>query len=125
MLISLVIWAATIIYAYGWLQTTAQAWMMGAVIATVLGGSQALSRSLYSRMIPPGREASFFGVYEISERGTSWIGPILFGIVAAATNSYRQAILSLIVLFVGGMIALLLTDTDRAVRDANSGAIRL
>ena len=75
---------------------------MGAVIATVLGGSQALSRSLYSRMIPPGREASFFGVYEISERGTSWIGPILFGIVAAATNSYRQAILSLIVLFLGG-----------------------
>ena len=98
---------------------------MGAVIATVLGGSQALSRSLYSRMIPPGREASFFGVYEISERGTSWIGPILFGIVAAATNSYRQAMLSLIVLFVGGMIALLFTDTERAIRDANREAIRL
>ena len=41
---------------------------MGAVIATVLGGSQALSRSLFSQMIPAGREASFFGVYEISER---------------------------------------------------------
>ena len=121
--LSLVIWTATIIYAYGWLQTTAQAWMMGAVIATVLGGSQALSRSLYSRMIPPGREASFFGVYEISERGTSWIGPILFGIVAAATNSYRQAILSLIVLFLAGMIALLFTDTERAIRDANSGGL--
>jgi UMF1 family MFS transporter len=120
-LLSLVIWAATIVYAYGWLQTTGQAWIMGAVIATVLGGSQALSRSLYSRMIPPGREASFFGVYEISERGTSWIGPILFGIVAAATNSYRQAILSLIVLFLGGLIALLFTDTERAIRDANSG----
>ena len=118
--LSLGIWTATIIYAYGWLQTTAQAWIMGAVIATVLGGSQALSRSLYSRMIPRGREASFFGVYEISERGTSWIGPILFGIVAAATNSYRQAMLSLIVLFLGGMIALLATDTDRAIRDANA-----
>ena len=124
-LISLVIWASAIIFAYGWLQTTNQAWILGAIIATVLGGSQALSRSLYSRMIPPGREASFFGVYEISERGTSWIGPIIFGIVAAATNSYRQAILSLIVLFVGGMIVLFLTDTDRAIREAKSGGSRL
>jgi UMF1 family MFS transporter len=115
---SLVIWTATIIYAYGWLQTTAQAWVMGAVIATVLGGSQALSRSLFSQMIPEGREASFFGLYEISERGTSWIGPILFGMVAAATNSYRQAILSLIVLFLAGMIGLVLTDTDRAIAQA-------
>jgi UMF1 family MFS transporter len=117
-LLSLVIWTATIVYAYGWLQTTAQAWVMGAVIATVLGGSQALSRSLFSQMIPAGREASFFGVYEISERGTSWVGPILFGMVAAATNSYRQAILSLIVLFVAGMVGLLFTDTDRAVAEA-------
>ena len=53
-LLSLVIWTATIVYAYGWLQTTAQAWVMGAVIATVLGGSQALSRSLFSQMIPAG-----------------------------------------------------------------------
>ena len=117
-LLSLVIWTATIVYAYGWLQTTAHAWVMGAVIATVLGGSQALSRSLFSQMIPAGREASFFGVYEISERGTSWIGPILFGMVAAATNSYRQAILSLIVLFLAGMIGLPFTDTDRAIVQA-------
>jgi UMF1 family MFS transporter len=117
-LLSLVIWTATIVYAYGWLQTTAQAWVMGAVIATVLGGSQALSRSLFSQMIPAGREASFFGIYEISERGTSWIGPILFGMVAATTNSYRQAILSLIVLFAAGMVGLLFTDTDRAVAEA-------
>ena len=117
-LLSLVIWTATIVYAYGWLQTTVHAWVMGAVIATVLGGSQALSRSLFSQMIPAGREASFFGVYEISERGTSWIGPILFGMVAAATNSYRQAILSLIVLFLAGMIGLLFTDTDRAIAQA-------
>jgi MFS transporter, UMF1 family len=95
---------------------------MGAVIATVLGGSQALSRSLFSLMIPAGREASFFGVYEISERGTSWIGPIIFGLVAARTNSYRQAILALIVLFLAGMAGLLVTDTQKAVRDAKASA---
>jgi UMF1 family MFS transporter len=119
---TLVIWTGTIFYAYGWLQTTSQAWVMGGIIAVVLGGSQALSRSLFSRMIPAGREASFFGVYEIAERGTSWIGPFLFGVVVAATNSYRQAMLSLIVLFVTGMTALLWTDTARAIRDARKHA---
>ena len=117
-LLSLAIWTAIVVYAYGFLETVGEAWVMGAVIAVVLGGSQALSRSLYSRMIPAGREASFFGVYEISERGTSWIGPLVFGIVVGATSSYREAILSLIVLFVVGMIVLAATDTDRAVRDA-------
>jgi UMF1 family MFS transporter len=119
-LLSLVLWTGVVLYAYGFLQTVAQAWVMGGVIAVVLGGSQALSRSLFSRMIPDGREASFFGLYEISERGTSWIGPLIFGYVVGVTNSYRQAILSLIVLFVVGMIVLLFTDTDQAIRDAGS-----
>jgi len=120
--LSLILWTGVVVYAYGFLQTTAQAWAMGAIIAIVLGGSQALSRSLFSRMIPPGREASFFGLYEISERGTSWIGPLIFGLVAARTNSYRQAIISLVALFVIGMIVLLLTDTERAVHEAASPA---
>jgi MFS transporter, UMF1 family len=109
-----------IVYAYGFLQTTTQAWGMAAVIAIVLGGSQALSRSLFSRMIPAGREAAFFGVYEITERGTSWIGPLIFGIVVGATGSYRQAILSLIVLFALGLLILALTDTDRAIHDSGN-----
>jgi UMF1 family MFS transporter len=71
-------------------------------------------------MIPAGREASFFGLYEISERGTSWLGPLVFGAVVGATNSYRQAILSLIVFFVVGLIILSITDTDRAVREAGN-----
>ena len=117
-LLSLVIWTGVVIYGYRFLQTTTSAWVMGAVLAVVLGGSQALSRSLFSRMIPPGREASFFGLYEISERGTSWIGPLIFGIVAGATSSYRQAILSLILLFIAGMLLLSVTDVEEAIRDA-------
>ncbi|HEX8707576.1 MAG TPA: MFS transporter [Pyrinomonadaceae bacterium] len=119
-MVSLVLWSGVVIYAYAFLQTIAQVWMMGAVIAIVLGGSQALSRSLFSRMIPAGREASFFGIYEISERGTSWLGPLIFGIVVSTTNSYRQAILSLIVFFVAGMLILFFTDTDRAVHEAGN-----
>jgi UMF1 family MFS transporter len=119
-LVSLVLWSGVVIYGYGFLYTTNEAWFMGVVIAIVLGGSQALSRSLFSRMIPPGREASFFGIYEVSERGTSWLGPLVFGAVVAATDSYRQAMLSLIVFFVGGMIVLYFTDTDRAIHEAGN-----
>ena len=119
-LLSLVIWTAIVVYAYGFLETVREAWVIGAVIGVVLGGSQALSRSLFSQMIPAGREASFFGLYEISERGTSWIGPLVFGIVVGATSSYRQAILSLIFLFVVGIVVLARTDTDRAVHDAGN-----
>jgi UMF1 family MFS transporter len=117
-LVSLLIWTGIVVYAYGFLQTMAQAWIMGAVLAMVLGGSQALSRSPFSQMIPAGHEAAFFGVYEITERGTSWIGPIVFGVVASITGSYRQAILSLVVLFVVGILMLFFTDTERAIRDA-------
>jgi UMF1 family MFS transporter len=119
-MVSLVLWTGVVIYAYGFLETTTQAFAMGAMIALVLGGSQALSRSLFSRMIPSGREASFFGIYEITERGTSWIGPLIFGIVVGSTGSYRDAMLSLIVLFGLGLIILALTDTDRAIHEAGN-----
>ncbi len=119
-LISLVIWAAIVIYAYGFLQTIPQAWVMAGMIAVVLGGSQALSRSLFSRMIPKGRENSFFGLYEVSERGTSWIGPLVFSLVVARTNSYRHAVLSLIFFFVAGMVILFFTNTDKAIHEAGN-----
>jgi len=93
---------------------------MAGVIAVVLGGSQALSRSLFSQMIPEGREASFFGIYEVSERGTSWLGPLVFSVVVARTGSFRYAILALIVFFVSGLLLLLFTDTARAIREAGN-----
>jgi UMF1 family MFS transporter len=117
-IVSLVIWAGIVMYAYQFLNSVPEAWVMAAVIAIVLGGSQALSRSLFSRMIPPGKEASFFGLYEVSERGTSWMGPLLFSIVIARTGSYRLALLSLFFFFVVGLIVLWITDTDRGIREA-------
>ena len=119
-LVSLVLWSGVVIYAYRFMHTVTEAWIMAALIAIVLGGSQALSRSLFSRMIPAGKEASFFGLYEVSERGTSWIGPLLFSIVIARTGSYRQALLSLIFFFVVGLVILLFTNTDRAIHNAGN-----
>jgi MFS transporter, UMF1 family len=117
-IVSLFIWSAVVIYAYRFLDTVPEAWIMAGVIAIVLGGSQALSRSLYSRMIPEGKEAAFFGLYEVSERGTSWMGPLLFSIVIARTGSYRQALLSLIFFFVIGLVLLWRTDTDKGIHEA-------
>ncbi len=117
-IVSLVIWSAVVIYAYRFLDTVAEAWIMAGVIAIVLGGSQALSRSLYSRMIPEGKEAAFFGLYEVSERGTSWMGPLLFSVVIARTGSYRQALLSLIFFFVIGLLLLWRTNTDKGIHEA-------
>jgi UMF1 family MFS transporter len=117
-IVSLVIWSAVVIYAYRFLNTVPEAWIMAGVIAIVLGGSQALSRSLYSRMIPKGEEAAFFGLYEVSERGTSWMGPLLFSIVIARTGSYRQALLSLVFFFVVGLVLLWITDTDKGIHEA-------
>jgi UMF1 family MFS transporter len=120
LLISLAVWICIVIFAYGFLQEIWQAWVMSVFIGLVLGSSQALSRSLYSQMIPAGRESSFFGLYEISERGTSLIGSLVFGIVVGITGSFRQAILSMILFFALGIIILLFTDTRRAIREAGN-----
>lgn len=119
-IISLIIWCGIVIYAYAFLQTRTQACFMGIAIGLVLGSAQALSRSLYSQMIPVGRESAFFGLYEISEKGTSWMGQLLFTIIIGATGSFRQAILGLIVFFVVGSVILLFTDTERAIHEAGN-----
>jgi UMF1 family MFS transporter len=121
---SLAGWVAVVLYAYLALRTTAEAWALGVVIALVLGGSQALARSLFSRMVPAGRQAAFFGLYELAERGTAWIGTLIFAVVVDVTGSYRLAILSLLVLLVSGGGLLMATDTDRAIEAASVTAPR-
>ncbi|HTP41111.1 MAG TPA: MFS transporter [Nitrospiria bacterium] len=120
-LASLLIWSGALIYAYAWLRTEFQFFMLAAVIAVVLGGSQALSRSLYSLMIPKGREAEYFSLYEISERGTSWLGPLLFGLSLQFTGSYRFALMSLIVFFIAGLLLLSRLDVRAATAEASAG----
>lgn len=119
-ILSLAIWCGIVIYAYGFFETSLQAYIMGGCIGMVLGAAQALSRSLYSQMVPKGRESSFFGLYEISEKGTSWMGQLMFAIIVGATGSFRQAILGLAVFFVVGTIILLFTDTTRAIHEAGN-----
>jgi UMF1 family MFS transporter len=119
-LISLVIWAAVVIYAYGGLKGDSrviQFFILGVFIALVLGGSQAISRSLYAQIIPSGKQAEYYSFYEISERGTSWVGPLLFGLVNQIFGSLRPAILSLIFFFVVGLILLPFVNVQKAEAD--------
>jgi UMF1 family MFS transporter len=120
-IISLVIWAGVVIYAYFGMKGEARAMeflILGVVIALVLGGSQAISRSLFAQMIPQGREAEFYSFYEVSDKGTSWFGPLLFGLVNQIFGSLRPAILSLIFFFVVGAVILPLVNDKKAIEDA-------
>jgi UMF1 family MFS transporter len=121
-ILSLVIWLSVVVYTYAFLRTQGQFFMLAAVIALVLGGSQALSRSLFSLMIPRGQEAEYFSLYEVSERGTSWLGPLFFGLSLQLTNSYRFAILSVAIFFAAGLLLLPLIDIRRAIREAGNEA---
>ncbi len=105
-LFSLVIWVLSLVYAFQFLYTAMDFYILAFVIALVLGGTQALSRSLFSKLIPKEKETEYFSFYEISERGTSWIGYFLFSFALDMTDSYRIAILSLVILFVIGGVLL-------------------
>ncbi len=119
-MISLLIWSGIVIFAYALLYEEWQVFVLGFVLALVLGGSQALSRSLFSQMIPADHEAEYFGFYEISERGTSWLGPLAFAAAVQLTGSQRVAIVTLIFFFVFGLLLLSRVDVRQAMIDAGN-----
>ena len=108
LMLSLLLWMCIIIYAYAFLPpgSSMHFYILSGVIALVLGGSQSLSRSIFSKIIPHGKEARYFGLYELTDRGSSWLGPLLFGISLQMSGSYRLALLALIIFFLLGIIVL-------------------
>jgi MFS transporter, UMF1 family len=119
---ALLLWLGVIVYAYGFIapHRPAQFFALAAVIALVLGGTMALTRSLFSQMIPRGQEAEFFGLYEVVDNGTSWLAPFLFAVALQFTGSYRIAIVSLIVFFLAGLIVLISVNVQHAIRDVGN-----
>ncbi|MEU8034559.1 MFS transporter [Streptomyces sp. NPDC049099] len=118
---SLVAWTVTLAAGY-FLPAKAPAFffVLAAGIGLVLGGSQALSRSLFSHLVPPGKEAEYFSAYEVSDRGMSWLGPLLFGLTYQLTGSYRSAIVSLVAFFVIGFALLARVPVRRAIGEAGN-----
>lgn len=118
--ISLVIWTLTLLYIWLAVKSESEFFILAFIIGIVMGGSQALSRSLFSQLIPKGREAEYFSLYEISDKGTSWISPLVFGLALELTGNYRVAILSLIIFFIGGLVVLLRVNVQQGIREAGN-----
>ncbi len=93
---------------------------LGAAIGLVMGGTQALSRSMYSQLIPLGRESEYFSFYQAMERGTSWLGTLTFGLVFQFTQSYRLALVALMGFFVIGGVLLLRVKMRQGIIDAGN-----
>ncbi|MCZ7532423.1 MAG: MFS transporter [Acidimicrobiia bacterium] len=112
-MISLVVWIAIAAAAYFIPEESAVSfWALAAVVGFVLGGVQALSRSLYGTMIPEEASAEFFGFFSVFNK-LSGVGPLVFGVVSAATDG-RTAILSVGAFFVVGLVLLARVDVDKA-----------
>ncbi|MCC6497858.1 MAG: MFS transporter, partial [Propionibacteriaceae bacterium] len=93
---------------------------LGAAIGLVMGGTQALARSMYSQLVPLGRESEYFSFYQAMERGTSWLGTLTFGLVFQFTQSYRLALVALAVFFVVGGVLLSRVDMRKGISDAGN-----
>ncbi|MGH4026286.1 MAG: MFS transporter [Pseudonocardiaceae bacterium] len=118
---SLVMWIAVVVTAY-FVEAGEELQFYGVAvgIGLVLGGTNALSRSLFSQLVPPGKEAEYFSVYEVGEKATSTVGPLLFAAVGQATGSFRPAIVSLVIFFVLGFLLVSLVPVRRAIRAAGN-----
>jgi UMF1 family MFS transporter len=98
--------------------------LLAIMVGTVMGGSQALSRSLFASMIPRHKSAEFFAFYGVFEKFAGIIGPALFAFMISATGSSRGAILGLDVFFVVGAAILWFVDVDAGRRAAREGEAR-
>ncbi|MGN6612616.1 MAG: MFS transporter [Angustibacter sp.] len=120
-LASLVVWMGVVVVAFFIPERAFGLFVALAVfIGIVLGGSQALSRSLFSQLIPRGREAEYFSLYQACERGTSWLGTLVFSLVYQFTHTYRWSIVALVIFFVVGGLILRRVDVRQGIEDAGN-----
>jgi UMF1 family MFS transporter len=96
-----------------------QFYLLGALVATVQGGSQALSRSLVAKMIPLSKSAEFFGFFSVFEKFSSILGPLIFGVVSTLMGNSRLSIVSLILFFAIGVIVLSRVNLNRGIHTAS------
>jgi UMF1 family MFS transporter len=115
-MLSLIIWCGVVIYGY-FISTASQYFVLGGIIGLVLGGSQAISRSLYSSMIPAGAPAEFFAFYSVVSKFSAVWGPFIFAMIRHMTGSSRNALLSIIIFFILGILLLSLVNDKQAAID--------
>lgn len=120
-LAGIAIWLVVVVVGFGLPAGSFPALLgLGAAIGLVMGGTQALARSMYSQLVPLGRESEYFSFYQAMERGTSWLGTLTFGLVFQFTQSYRLALVALAFFFVVGGVLLSKVDMRKGITDAGN-----
>ncbi|HKH21057.1 MAG TPA: MFS transporter [Gammaproteobacteria bacterium] len=102
-----------------WGATIEAAWefyVLAVAIGLVQGGIQSLSRAYYARLIPVEKSAELFGFYNMLGKFAAIIGPVMMGWAGRLAGSPRIGILSLLILFIGGAVLLMMVKGDRAAR---------
>ena len=117
-LVAIVFYTIGTSFAY-FMTTRLHFFLLAGMIGLFQGGIQALSRSLFSRLVPAGKEGEFFGFYNMLGKFSAVIGPILLGTVAVVTGDVRIGLLSIVILFIAGGLLLVQVDFDEGERFAN------
>jgi UMF1 family MFS transporter len=109
----------TLISICGYFISTAwHFWVLGFMVGTVQGGTQALSRSLYGSMLPRAKTAEFFGFYGMSSKFAGIFGPLIFSIVAQISGTSRLGIIFLVIFFSVGATLLSRVDVEQGIHRA-------
>jgi UMF1 family MFS transporter len=121
--LGLAVFIALTAYAY-FMQNVIEFYVLAAVVGTVQGGVQALSRSYFMRLIPRERSGEYFGFYNMLAKFAAVLGPVAMGVVAVTTGNQRLSILVLILFFViGGWLLSRVRAPDAASRAAGSSRV--
>lgn len=119
--IALVSWIAVCLFAYFIVDTPNEFFIAAGWIGFMMGGTQSLSRSTYSKMLPETTDTtSFFSFYDVMEKLGIVIGIISFGYIEGLTGSMRNSVLSLIVFFSVGLILLLMVPKTKHLEGDHS-----
>jgi UMF1 family MFS transporter len=119
-IITLGIWSLIVVWAFqlgiAWDPKT-EYWILGVLVAIVLGGSQAASRSLQGLFTPDANSAEFFGFFAVSGKFASIFGPLIYGILIAITGSVQSGVLSVLIFFVVGMAILWTVNEKKGMEE--------
>ena len=119
--LAIAVYVVIALIGYG-MTTTGEFFLLAVMVGMVQGGAQALSRSIFARMIPAARSTEYFGFFSVFEKVAGILGPLLFGTAVALTGSSRPAVLVLVLFFVLGGAALSRVNVAEGEREARAGA---
>ena len=120
LMVAILIWIFICVFTYFVVTLPVQFYVVAFLVGFVMGGIQAISRSTYSKLLPPTEDhASFFSFYDVMEKIGMIIGTVTFGLISEIVGGMRQSILSLIVYFILGFVFLFSMRNYKMTNDAS------